>query len=111
MPITGDSPSLIVQLAGDPLGALLKVGLFTIHGNARGGRTVPVHYTSPTGFTPEETYASYDMAALAERKRLAADADVRRTGLERRLGELSREIDRLVNAIARGHGDPAVLGP
>jgi site-specific DNA recombinase len=28
-----------------------------------------------------------------------------------RLGELNREIDRLVDAIAEGHGDPAVLGP
>lgn len=35
----------------------------------------------------------------------------RRTHLERRLGELSREIERLVNAIAKGYGDPAVLGP
>ena len=31
--------------------------------------------------------------------------------LERRLGELNREIDRLVDAIAKGHGDPAILGP
>jgi hypothetical protein len=31
--------------------------------------------------------------------------------LELRLGELKREIDRLVDAIAKGHGDPAVLGP
>ena len=28
-----------------------------------------------------------------------------------RLGELTREIDRLVDAIAKGQGDPAVLGP
>ncbi|WP_246673726.1 hypothetical protein [Mesorhizobium sp. B2-3-13] len=46
-----------------------------------------------------------------ERKRLAADTDARRTRLERRLEELTREIERLVNAIAKGHGDPAVLGP
>ena len=31
--------------------------------------------------------------------------------MERRLGELDREIDRLVDAIAKGLGDPAVLGP
>jgi hypothetical protein len=34
-----------------------------------------------------------------------------KTGLEKRIGELQREIDRLVDAIAKGHGDPAVLGP
>jgi hypothetical protein len=28
-----------------------------------------------------------------------------------RLGELNREIDRLVDTIAKGHGNPAVLGP
>jgi predicted DNA-binding transcriptional regulator AlpA len=46
-----------------------------------------------------------------ERKRLSAKANARRTQLELRLGELDREIDRLVDAIAKGHGDPAVLGP
>ena len=28
-----------------------------------------------------------------------------------RFGELNREIERLVDAIAKGHGDPAVFGP
>ena len=37
--MTGELPSLSVQPAGDPLGALLKVDLFTIHRNAgEGGR-------------------------------------------------------------------------
>ena len=46
-----------------------------------------------------------------ERKRLAVEADRMRIRLERRLGELNREIDRLIDAIAKGHGDPAILGP
>ncbi|MER8467698.1 DUF3375 domain-containing protein [Mesorhizobium sp. M1396] len=58
-----------------------------------------------------EVIAQYVQTYHEERKRLAADTDARRTRLERRLGELSREIDRLVNDIAKGHGDPAVLGP
>lgn len=55
--------------------------------------------------------AEYVRAYHAERKRLAAEADRKRLRLERRLGELNREIDRLVDAIAKGQGDPAVLGP
>lgn len=58
-----------------------------------------------------QVIAQYVQTYHEERKRLAADTDARRTRLERRLGELSREIERLVNAIAKGHGDPAVLGP
>jgi len=46
-----------------------------------------------------------------ERRRLAASEGTRRDAAERRLGEVLREIDRLVTAIAKGHGDPAVLGP
>ena len=46
-----------------------------------------------------------------EHKRLAASSGNRRATAERRLGELNREIARLVDAIAKGHGDPAVLGP
>jgi site-specific DNA recombinase len=46
-----------------------------------------------------------------ERKRLSAKVNAKRTHLELRLGELKREIDRLVDAVAKGHGDPAVLGP
>ena len=44
-----------------------------------------------------------------ERKRLSARANAKRAYLELRHGELNREIDRLVDAIAKGHGDPAVL--
>jgi hypothetical protein len=44
---------------------------------------------------------------MLPRKRLSAKA--KRARLELRLGELKREIDRLVDAIAKGHGDPAVL--
>ncbi|MER8469117.1 recombinase family protein [Mesorhizobium sp. M1328] len=58
-----------------------------------------------------EVIAHYVQTYQKERRRLAAETDARRTRLERRLGELSREIERLVNGIAKGHGDPAVLGP
>ncbi|MER8636591.1 recombinase family protein [Mesorhizobium sp. M1365] len=58
-----------------------------------------------------DVIAQYVQTYHEERRRLAAETDAKRTRLERRLGELSREIDRLVNAIAKGHGDPAVLGP
>lgn len=55
--------------------------------------------------------AEYVQAYHEERKRLAAQADAKRARLDRRLGELNREIGRLVDAIAKGQGDPAVLGP
>jgi hypothetical protein len=55
--------------------------------------------------------AEYVRTYHDERKRLSAKANARRAHLELRLGELKREIDRLVDAIAKGHGDPAVLGP
>jgi site-specific DNA recombinase len=55
--------------------------------------------------------AEYVRTYHDERKRLSAKANARRAHLELRLGELNREIDRLVDAIAKGHGDPAVLGP
>jgi site-specific DNA recombinase len=55
--------------------------------------------------------AEYVKAYHQERKRLFADARARRSRVERRLGELTREIDRLVDAIAKGLGDAAVLGP
>src|SRR5260370_35406834 len=55
--------------------------------------------------------AEYVRTYHEERKRLSAKANAKRAHLELRLGELNREIDRLVDAIAKGHGDPAVLGP
>lgn len=55
--------------------------------------------------------AEYVRTYQAKRKRLTAEASRNRVRLERRLGELNREIDRLVDAIAKGQGDPAVLGP
>jgi site-specific DNA recombinase len=58
-----------------------------------------------------QVIAEYVRTYHEERKRLAADADAQRIRLERRLGELNREIDRLVDAIAKGHGEAAVLGP
>jgi hypothetical protein len=55
--------------------------------------------------------AEYIRTYHEERKRLRAEADFKRARLEQRIGELSREIDRLVDAIAKGLGDPAILGP
>ena len=58
-----------------------------------------------------QVIAEYVRTYHEERKRLSAKANAKRVHLELRLGELNREIDRLVDAIAKGHGDPAVLGP
>jgi site-specific DNA recombinase len=55
--------------------------------------------------------AEYVRTYLEERKRLSAKGNAKPAHLETRLGELNREIDRLVDAIAKGRGDPAVLGP
>ena len=55
--------------------------------------------------------SEYVRAYLEERKRLAAASNAKRQRLEQQQGQLTREIDRLVNAIAKGHVDPAVLGP
>jgi len=55
--------------------------------------------------------AEYVRTYHEERKRLATQADAKRARLDRRLGELNRGIGRLVDAIAKGQGDPAVLGP
>ena len=46
-----------------------------------------------------------------ERQRLSAEADVKRARLERRADQLKREVDRLVDHLAKGIGDPNVIGP
>lgn len=58
-----------------------------------------------------QVLAEYVKAYQAERIRLASDAEARRSRLTRRIEALDREIDRLVDAIAKGLGDPAILGP
>lgn len=58
-----------------------------------------------------QVIAEYVRTYHDERKRLTAKANAKRAQFESRLGELNREIERLVDAIAKGHGDPAVLGP
>src|SRR6266702_1096041 len=55
--------------------------------------------------------AEYVRTYLEERKQLAASSNAKRQRLEQQLGQFNREIDRLVDAIAKGYGDPAVLGP
>ncbi|QOZ13539.1 recombinase family protein [Bradyrhizobium sp. CCBAU 51765] len=55
--------------------------------------------------------SEYVHTYLEERKRLAATSNAKRQRLEQQLGQLNREIERLVDAIAKGHGDPSVLGP
>ncbi|MGX1168485.1 site-specific DNA recombinase [Bradyrhizobium sp. USDA 372] len=56
-------------------------------------------------------FSEYVRTYLEERKRLLATSQAKRHRLEQQLGQLSREIERLVDAIAKGHGDPSVLGP
>jgi site-specific DNA recombinase len=58
-----------------------------------------------------QVIAEYVRTYHDERRRLSAKANAKRAQVELRLGELNREIERLVDAIAKGHGDPAVLGP
>src|SRR5260370_28100708 len=58
-----------------------------------------------------QVIAEYVRTYHEERKRLSAKANGKRAHVELRLGEVGREIDRLVDAIAKGHGNPAVLGP
>lgn len=55
--------------------------------------------------------AEYVKTYHEERKRLSAEADANRTRLERRADKLKREIDRLVDHLAKGIGDPYVIGP
>jgi site-specific DNA recombinase len=52
----------------------------------------------------------YVKAYHEERARLAAESVAQRSTLSRRLDEIERETQRLVDGIAKGHGDPAVLG-
>tara|TARA_R110002074_G_scaffold253081_4_gene425112 strand:+ start:11001 stop:12629 length:1629 start_codon:yes stop_codon:yes gene_type:complete len=61
--------------------------------------------------TAPDVIAEFVKSYHDERKRLAAGANEERRRLERRHDELTRSINRLVDAIAKGHGDPAVLGP
>ena len=55
--------------------------------------------------------AEYVKTYHKERKRLSAEADANQTRLERRADQLKREIDRLVDHLAKGIGDPYVIGP
>ncbi len=57
-----------------------------------------------------DVIAEYVRTYHEERKRLAAERDLKRSQLERRQGEIDREMDRLVDGIAKGVGDPNVLG-
>jgi site-specific DNA recombinase len=45
-----------------------------------------------------------------ERRRLASQQGKRRAAAQRRLGEIDRETTRVVDNIAKGHGDPVALG-
>lgn len=55
--------------------------------------------------------AEYVRTYHEERKRLAAAENGKRAAAESRSGAIVREIARLVDAIAKGHGDAALLGP
>jgi site-specific DNA recombinase len=52
----------------------------------------------------------YVKAYHAERTRLAADVGKRQSRITRRIAEIDREVIRLTDGIAKGHGDPAILG-
>jgi site-specific DNA recombinase len=52
----------------------------------------------------------YVNAYHAERTRLAADVGKRQSRIARRIAEIDREVIRLTDGIAKGHGDPAILG-
>jgi hypothetical protein len=54
--------------------------------------------------------AEYVRTYHAERQRLAAAANRNIIRLERRRGEIDREVSRLVDGIAKGLGDPQPLG-
>ncbi|WP_183232044.1 recombinase family protein [Bradyrhizobium sp. SBR1B] len=58
-----------------------------------------------------KVFSEYVRTYLEERKRLLAKSQAKRHRLEQQLGQIIREIERLVDAIAKGHGDPSVLGP
>jgi site-specific DNA recombinase len=58
-----------------------------------------------------DAIAAFVRGYTEERRRRTAAAARSRAAVERRIGALSREIDRLVDCIAKGQGDPAVLGP
>ncbi|MFN3251223.1 recombinase family protein [Roseibium album] len=55
--------------------------------------------------------AEYVKTYHEERKRLSSEADAKRSRLERRAAQLKLEIDRLVDHLAKGIGDPNVIGP
>jgi hypothetical protein len=55
--------------------------------------------------------AEYVRTYHAERKRLAADNSARREKAQRRREEVTKEIERVVDAIAKGIGDLNILGP
>jgi site-specific DNA recombinase len=54
--------------------------------------------------------AEYVKTYQEERQRLAAKRSRERTSVERRLGEVNREIKRVVDQMAKGIGDEVVLG-
>jgi site-specific DNA recombinase len=54
--------------------------------------------------------AEYVRTYHDERVKLAAQSKGKARRLERRLGEINRELERVVDGIAKGTGDPVVLG-
>ncbi len=55
--------------------------------------------------------AEYARAYHEERVRLATEANEQRSNLENKADRLQSEINRLVNYLAKGIGDPYVIGP
>ena len=54
--------------------------------------------------------AEYVRTYHEERMKLAAQSKAKSRRLERRLGEINRELERVIDGIAKGTGDPVLLG-
>jgi site-specific DNA recombinase len=54
--------------------------------------------------------AEYVRTYHEERVKLAAGSKAKARRLERRLGEINRELERVIDGIAKGTGDPVLLG-
>ena len=62
-------------------------------------------------FDEPELLIEYAKAYEEERKRLSADKLKRRNSLTKRIAALERELSRVIDNIAKGWGDPSILGP